>query len=125
MPDDLDKFDLIIHCGDCMLNRPEMQYRINTARKKGVVITNYGMFIAYVHGILERTLKPFTAAAMAYREEMALIYLYFDIRKRLFIFPSCQKIFLYLALFIRLSEECIFTSHVCPAFEGFRGLYRT
>lgn len=61
-PDNLDSFDAIIHCGGCMLNRREMQYRIEYARGRGVAITNYGILIAYVQGILERALRPFPAA---------------------------------------------------------------
>jgi len=67
-PEEIEKFDAIIHCGGCMLNQKEMQYRIDTARDKNVAITNYGMLIAYVQGILERALKPFPAAFMALEE---------------------------------------------------------
>lgn len=63
-PKELDKFDAIIHCGGCMLNKQEMMYRIEFAKEAGVAITNYGMLIAYMQGILERALKPFPAAAM-------------------------------------------------------------
>lgn len=42
-----------------MINRKEMQYRIYEARRQGVAITNYGVLIAYVQGILERAIKPF------------------------------------------------------------------
>lgn len=58
-PKDIEKFDLIVHCGGCMLNRLEMQYRINLSRQKEIAITNYGMLIASVHGILKRSLEPF------------------------------------------------------------------
>lgn len=58
-PDDLSEFKLIVHCGGCMLNEKEMQYRMKAARDAGVPIVNYGMAIAYMHGILERALKPF------------------------------------------------------------------
>lgn len=61
-PDDLESYDAVIHCGACMLNRREMQYRIDYARRHGVAITNYGVLIAYVQGILERALRPFPAA---------------------------------------------------------------
>ncbi|HBG77090.1 MAG TPA: [FeFe] hydrogenase H-cluster maturation GTPase HydF, partial [Clostridiales bacterium] len=56
---------LIVHCGGCMLNRREMQYRVETARQQGVAITNYGVLIAYVLGILPRALQPFPAARLA------------------------------------------------------------
>lgn len=67
-PKDISKYAVIVHCGSCMLNRREMQYRVETARSKGVYITNYGMLIAYVQGILKRSLKPFPAASLALEE---------------------------------------------------------
>jgi len=67
-PKDIDRFDLIVHCGGCMLNRLEMQYRINLARQKNIAITNYGMLIASVQGILKRALKPFPSAYMLLEE---------------------------------------------------------
>lgn len=57
-PDDLKKYKVIIHCGGCMLNEKEMKARIEAAKKEGVAITNYGMTIAYLTGILERSMKP-------------------------------------------------------------------
>ncbi|OPX85692.1 MULTISPECIES: hypothetical protein [Pelotomaculum] len=56
---------VIVHCGGCMLNRREMQYRVEKAREQDVYITNYGMLIAYVMGILPRALKFFPAANLA------------------------------------------------------------
>jgi len=67
-PKDIEKYDLIIHCGGCMLNKQEMQYRINFSKENNVAITNYGMLIAYVQGILERALAPFPAALMILEE---------------------------------------------------------
>lgn len=61
-PRDLSQYALLIHCGGCMLNQKEMQFRIEKAREQGVSITNYGVLIAYVMGILPRALKPFPAA---------------------------------------------------------------
>ena len=58
-PLDLTKYSLVIHCGGCMLNEKEMKYRINQARTQGVKIINYGILIAYINGILERSLKIF------------------------------------------------------------------
>ena len=58
-PDDLSKYKLIIHCGGCMLNEREMQYRLKCADDQNVLMTNYGTAIAYIHGILERSLEPF------------------------------------------------------------------
>ncbi len=67
-PKDIEKYDLIIHCGGCMLNKQEMQYRINFSKANNVAITNYGMLIAYVQGILERALAPFPLALMILEE---------------------------------------------------------
>lgn len=58
-PDDLSGFSLIVHCGGCMLNEKEMQYRISKAKEAGVPIVNYGMAIAEMHGILRRSLEIF------------------------------------------------------------------
>ena len=68
-PKNISDYALIVHCGGCMLNRKEMQYRIALAREHGVAITNYGMLIAYTMGILPRALKPFPAALMALEED--------------------------------------------------------
>ncbi|MDO9513071.1 MAG: [FeFe] hydrogenase H-cluster maturation GTPase HydF [Elusimicrobiota bacterium] len=57
-PEDLKKYDLIVHCGSCMLNRKETLNRIFAAKKAGVPITNYGTLIAYLHGGLKRSLTP-------------------------------------------------------------------
>lgn len=65
-PKDIEKFDLIVHCGGCMLNRLEMQYRINYSHQSNVAITNYGMLIASAQGILKRALKPFPAEYMQF-----------------------------------------------------------
>jgi [FeFe] hydrogenase H-cluster maturation GTPase HydF len=64
-PRDISEYAVIVHCGGCMLNRREMQYRVEKAREQGVYITNYGMLIAYVMGILPRSLKPFPDASLA------------------------------------------------------------
>lgn len=61
-PKDIDEYDLIIHCGGCMLNDKEMQYRVSKARQKGVRITNYGVFLAYVSQTFPRALEPFPEA---------------------------------------------------------------
>lgn len=52
-------YSLIIHCGGCMLNQKEMNYRIQYASLQQVPITNYGLAIAHMNGILYRSLKPF------------------------------------------------------------------
>lgn len=58
-PEDLTQFRLIIHCGGCMLNEREMQYRLKCAADAGVPMTNYGIAIAHMKGILQRSLEPF------------------------------------------------------------------
>lgn len=58
-PEELSKYSLIIHCGGCMLNAREMQYRLSTAKDAQIPITNYGMAIAHMHGILNRSLICF------------------------------------------------------------------
>ena len=58
-PEQLSEYALIIHCGGCMLNEAEMKYRIEKAVSAGVPITNYGIAIAHMHGILRRSLSPF------------------------------------------------------------------
>jgi [FeFe] hydrogenase H-cluster maturation GTPase HydF len=58
-PPDVKDFDLIIHCGGCMLTRREMLIRIERAKDAGVPITNYGLAIAACLGILDRALGPF------------------------------------------------------------------
>lgn len=57
--ENLTKYKMIIHCGGCMLNEREMQYRLQCAADEGVPITNYGTAIAYMNGILARSLAPF------------------------------------------------------------------
>ena len=57
-PDDLNGIDLIVHCGGCMLNENQMKPRVQSAVKAGVPIVNYGIAIAAMHGILERSLAP-------------------------------------------------------------------
>jgi [FeFe] hydrogenase H-cluster maturation GTPase HydF len=63
-PDNINDYSLIIHCGGCMLNRREMQYRISQTIEKDIPIVNYGVLIAYVQGILHRSLEPFPLAQM-------------------------------------------------------------
>lgn len=58
-PDDLTKYKLIIHCGGCMLNQTEMQSRLKKAHEQHIPMSNYGTTIAYIHGILKRTLQIF------------------------------------------------------------------
>jgi [FeFe] hydrogenase H-cluster maturation GTPase HydF len=58
-PEDLKEYKLIVHCGGCMLNEREMRYRLGCARDQGIPMTNYGILIAHLKGILERSLEPF------------------------------------------------------------------
>jgi [FeFe] hydrogenase H-cluster maturation GTPase HydF len=60
-PDDLRPYHMVVHCGGCMLNEREMKYRVKCAGDQRVPITNYGIAIAYIHGILARSLEPFPA----------------------------------------------------------------
>ncbi|MFO7535572.1 MAG: [FeFe] hydrogenase H-cluster maturation GTPase HydF [Kiritimatiellia bacterium] len=60
-PDDVKGFNLVIHCGGCMLTRREMLIRIERAKEAGIAITNYGLAIAACLGILDRALEPFPA----------------------------------------------------------------
>ena len=54
-PDDLTEFSVIIHCGGCMLNEREVRYRMKCAKDAGVPMTNYGVVIAFMQGILKRS----------------------------------------------------------------------
>jgi [FeFe] hydrogenase H-cluster maturation GTPase HydF len=67
-PEDLSAYQLVVHCGACMMNRREMLTRILHCRRAGVPITNYGLTIAYSLGIFERALEPFPAALEVYQK---------------------------------------------------------
>ena len=58
-PDDLEKYDMVIHCGGCMINSRAMRNRTAACLEKGVPITNYGVILAYVNGITERSKAVF------------------------------------------------------------------
>ena len=58
-PEDLSGYALVVHCGGCMLNEKEVTRRTKQAADQGVPITNYGTLIAYLHGILSRSLEIF------------------------------------------------------------------
>ncbi len=68
-PEDLSSYRLVIHCGGCMLTRREMLSRIEEARREGVAVTNYGVAISVLQGVIERTLSPFPAALDAFQRE--------------------------------------------------------
>lgn len=59
-PKDLKDYDLVIHCGSCMLNKKTMINRIRMCKEAGVAISNYGMVLAYGAGILDRAVEMFT-----------------------------------------------------------------
>ncbi|MFH1074773.1 MAG: [FeFe] hydrogenase H-cluster maturation GTPase HydF [Candidatus Firestonebacteria bacterium] len=67
-PDDLSGYKLIIHCGACMLTRREMLSRMQKAKEANIPITNYGIAISFLQGVLERTLSPFPSALRAFKE---------------------------------------------------------
>ena len=58
-PTDLSKYKMIVHCGGCTLNEREMKYRLQCAEDQGILMTNYGTAIAYMQGILERSIRVF------------------------------------------------------------------
>ena len=58
-PENLSKYKMIIHCGSCMLKDREIIYRYMTAQKQNIPITNYGITIAYINGILKRSIEIF------------------------------------------------------------------
>lgn len=68
-PPDLASYDLVIHCGACMINRQEMLSRGLRADAAHVPMVNYGVFLSHVHGVLERALRPFPLAYLALTEE--------------------------------------------------------
>ena len=72
-PDNLNEYSAIVHCGGCMITRKEMLNRIKYAKYSHVPITNYGVAISFLHGVLRRTLAPFPAALEAYERELNLI----------------------------------------------------
>ena len=67
-PSDIASYKLIVHCGGCMINPREMRYRQRVAAEAGIPMTNYGVLLAKVHGILERALDPFPLAKLALEE---------------------------------------------------------
>lgn len=67
-PPDFKTYDLVVHCGSCTLNRREVMYRQREAKSAGIPMTNYGIVLAYVHGILDRALEPFPLAKLVWEE---------------------------------------------------------
>ncbi len=68
-PDDLSAYKMIIHCGGCMLNAREMRYRVQCAVDQGVPITNYGILMAHLRGILRRSVELFPDIAQILDQE--------------------------------------------------------
>lgn len=58
-PKNVSDYKLIVHCGGCMLNEREMKHRLQSAKEQEIPMTNYGVLIAYMQGILKRSLEPF------------------------------------------------------------------
>lgn len=58
-PENLEEYDLVLHCGSCMLNQIEMKRRIMECVRRGVPISNYGVTISKLHGVLDRVIEPF------------------------------------------------------------------
>jgi len=65
-PENLKEYKLIIHCGGCMITRREMLFRIEKAKEAGVAVTNYGVAVSVLQGVVHRTLSPFPAALDAF-----------------------------------------------------------
>lgn len=68
-PADLSPYKMIVHCGGCMLNAREMKYRLACAKDQNIPMTNYGILIAYIQGIIKRSVEPFPAVSMMLTEE--------------------------------------------------------
>ena len=58
-PEDVSEYALVVHCGGCMLNEKEMKSRLGVCTEQGIPVTNYGIAIAQMHGILKRSIEPF------------------------------------------------------------------
>lgn len=72
-PDDLSAYKLVVSCGGCMVNRREILARIERAARQGVAITNYGILMAYLSGILERVIEPFSSGIIKIEKAPALV----------------------------------------------------
>jgi [FeFe] hydrogenase H-cluster maturation GTPase HydF len=70
-PENLADFKLVIHCGGCMLNRKEMLSRLKKAQQAGVPVTSYGVAVAFLQGVILRTLAPFPSALLAFERRAA------------------------------------------------------
>lgn len=70
-PESVKDYKLIIHCGSCMLTRKEVVNKILDAKRNGVAVTNYGIAISKVQGVLERVLSPFPQALVGYKQAVS------------------------------------------------------
>jgi len=70
-PENLKGYKLIIHCGGCMITRREMLSRIEKAREEKIPITNYGVAVSVLQGVIGRTLSPFPLALEAYEKQLS------------------------------------------------------
>jgi [FeFe] hydrogenase H-cluster maturation GTPase HydF len=68
-PEDLSEYSLIVHCGGCMLNEREVKYRQKCAKDQEIPFTNYGILIAYMQGILKRSIAMFPAILAEIEDE--------------------------------------------------------
>ena len=68
-PEDLTPYTLVIHCGGCMLNEREVRYRMKCAKDQQVPITNYGIAIAFMQGILKRSVQMFPHLSVLFQDE--------------------------------------------------------
>ncbi len=66
--EELEQYYMVIHCAGCMINRAKMMDRLKKVKNKGVYITNYGLFLGWVNGLLPRALEPFEDLYEEYRE---------------------------------------------------------
>jgi [FeFe] hydrogenase H-cluster maturation GTPase HydF len=69
-PPDLNRYKVVIHCGGCVMTRQEMLSRLGEAGRENVAMTNYGLAISVLQGVLERALSPFPDALAAYRSDL-------------------------------------------------------
>jgi [FeFe] hydrogenase H-cluster maturation GTPase HydF len=68
-PENLKDYNVILHCGSCMLNRKEVLSRLKEAERADIPVINYGIGIAWLHGILDRALKPFPEALKLWQQD--------------------------------------------------------
>lgn len=68
-PEDLSPYAMVIHCGGCMLNEREVRYRMKCAKDQQVSITNYGIAIAFMQGILKRSIQMFPHLSVLFQDE--------------------------------------------------------